>query len=93
MVRERLPARARLVLIVTFSRTFKALTALVILHVQQGNIAEMVSRYRELLACIGASRVTSNSIMDAITRLVFPPPVSPSLPLICCAPIVASWTS
>jgi hypothetical protein len=49
-------------------RTFKALTALVILHIQQGNVGDMIGRYRELLACIGTSRVTSNAIMDAITR-------------------------
>lgn len=57
-------------LLLEFFRTFKALTALVILHIQQGNVGEMVGRYRELLACIGNSRVTSNAIMDAITRFV-----------------------
>lgn len=49
-----------------FGRSFKALTALVILHIQLGHAEAMVSRYRELLALIGSPRVTSNATMEAI---------------------------
>lgn len=50
--------------------SFKALTCLVLLHIQQGQPELMVDRYKQLLACIGSSKVTSNAIMEAINSVL-----------------------
>ena len=48
-------------------RRFKALRALVILYVEQGNSDKMLARYQLLLTYI--SHVTSNESLEAINRL------------------------
>jgi hypothetical protein len=50
----------------TLCRRFKALRALVILHVERGNSEQMLGRYREMLGYI--SHVTSNETIEAINR-------------------------
>ena len=49
-----------------WTRRFKALRALVILHVERGNSEQMLGRYREMLGYI--SHVTSNETIEAINR-------------------------
>jgi hypothetical protein len=59
---------------------FKALHALVLLHIDQGHNGKMLERYREMLSYI--AKVTSNETLDAINRWA---------PAGCCIGVVRRW--